>query len=203
MSAPLPPRVRVAAFAAIGLSALVGLGAAGSMAEVLDLEQLMDAGPPKTLPFGDNEYTREALQAQYQAEVGALESMRTSRAVIEILLSTCAAMALVSAVRLLRPAGVPREGVRKMLGSTALACAVLRTLDGAQSTAVARKVGAAVDKALAQSNPPGGYLDGMATTGAVTMSLFFTAFFVGCFLVLSAYFGSAGVRALTAREAGE
>ncbi len=203
MNAPLPPRVRFAAYAAIVLSAFVGLGAAGSMAEVLDLEQLMDSGPPKSLPFGDNEFTRDALKAQYEAEVGALESMRTSRALIEILLSTSAAMTLVAAVRLLRPAGMPREGVRKMLGMTALACAVLRTLDGAQSTAVARKVGAAVDKARAASNPPGGYLDGMFTTGAMTMALLFTAFFVGGFLALSAYFSSAGVRALTAREAGE
>ncbi len=202
MSAPLPARVRLAAIAAMVLCAMVGLGAAGSMAEAVDLDQLTSAGPPK-MPFGDSEYTRAALKAQYEAEIGALESMRASRVAVEILLSTCAAIALVSALRLLRPNGVPREGVRKMLGATSLACAVLRTLDGAQSTALAKKVGTAVDHALAESHPPGGYVDGLAAAGAVATSLFFTVIFVGAFLALSAYFGSAGVRAITAREAKE
>lgn len=188
---------------AIGLSAMVGLGAAGSMAEVIDLEQIVEAGPPKSVPFGEMFYSKQALAAQYHAQIGGLESMRTSRVVVEVLLSTLAAMSLVSAIRLLRPAGVPREGVRKMLGLTALGCAILRTIDGAQSTALAKKVGLAIDKAMVESNPPGGYVDGVASVAAPMMSMIFTVIFVVGFLAVFAYFGSAGVRAITAREAEE
>ncbi len=201
MSAPLPQRVRWAALFAIGLSAMVGLGAAGSMAEVMDLEQLIEAGPPKSVPFGELFYSKQVIAAQFHAQIGALQSMRTSRVVVEVLLSTLAAMSLVSAIRLLRPAGVPREGVRKMLGLTALGCAIMRTLDGAQSTALAKKVGVAIDKAMLESSPPQGYVDGVASVAAPLMSLFFTLVFVGGFLAVSAYFGSAGVRAVIAREA--
>ena len=202
MSAPLPPRVRFGALFAIGLSAMVGLGAAGSMAEVMDLEQLIEAGPPRSLPFGEMFYSKQVIAAQFKAQIGALQSMRTSRVVVEVLLSTLAAMSLVSAIRLLRPAGVPREGVRKMLGLTALGCAIMRTLDGAQSTALAKKVGVAIDKAMLE-NPPEGYVGGVASVAAPLMSLMFTVIFVGAFLAVSAYFGSAGVRAVTAKEAEE
>lgn len=111
-----------------------------------------------------------------------------------------AAFVMGSAVRLLRPRGLPREGMRRLVTSSVLVTAVLRTVDGAQSSvAVGRAIRAATPALIAQlakTNPAAAErgtevmlrLLALGLSGALTVAV------VGSLLALATYFRSARVR---------
>ena len=193
---PLPVHVRRITLGVIALSGLVGFASAQHVAEVVELEQLRGQAP-LTLPFEtlDPKRSHAAAAAMLEARVQVLESMRAPRAVTLLALTVASTLAFVGAFRMLRPAGAAREDVRRLLVGTALTCAVLRTIDGAQMTVLARKVGVASDRVMATSDVPGGYPEGLLATVLSATSIVMTVVVAGGFLVMSMYFRSTGLRA--------
>ena len=106
-------------------------------------------GPPSAAELGDVEkqlsgswMTPEglkALEVAREIQLGTLQNMRGSRTFILSALSLVCAMGFVSSLRLLRPAGLPREGARRTLVFACVVSAVLRTMDGAQQTVVVQR----------------------------------------------------------------
>jgi hypothetical protein len=118
--------------------------------------------------------------------------------VILFALTVACSLTFVAALRMLRPAGSARESARRLLAGTAVACAVLRTMDGAQMAAVATRAGAAWDKVMNGSDIPGGYPEGMeqSVLGATTIG--FTVLIAGGFVAIATYFRSDSMRAWVA-----
>lgn len=195
---PLPRPVRLGAWAALILGATVGMGAAQGVGMLFELEALRAAPTPKMSPmFGDEKLLRDVTEAMTRTQAQALEDMQVSRGLILFALSMTSALTFVSALRLLRPAGVAREGVRRLLGGATLASAVLRTLDGAQLAAVSKRMGTSADRVFAASKSlPGEYPEGFAMILSVGATTFFTLVVVGAFLALSRHFRSSKVREL-------
>src|SRR5690242_8170231 len=114
MSAPaVPAGLKNAALATLVLSAMVGFGASRDLAWLFE--------PPSTeamaeLPFSslgfDAAISRRATEAWLRSQVQGFEEMRWSRTAILMALSVLSSVVFVSALRLLRPSGIPREGVR-------------------------------------------------------------------------------------------
>ena len=172
--------------------ALMGILSAHSMAQVLEpidydalsKEQPVVAGPTalaKLPPVFLKSYSRN------------LETMKGSRVAILMLLSVSASLLFVSSLRMLRPLGVPREGVRRLLGGAALACAILATLDGAQSTAAANRASVAVDR-VAIEEAIADWPHGMFGAFAVLLWAGFTLLIAGSFTGLWMYFKSERVQ---------
>lgn len=136
-AAKLPTSVRNASVACLVLSALVGFFSAG---EGLTLFGLSDIQPTNIRFSGglDPELMRKAQEAQ----VAALSSMRIPRAFTLGALTIACALNFASSRRLLRPKGVRRESMRELMVGSAIAVALIRTVDGAEVLVVARKVAA-------------------------------------------------------------
>lgn len=200
--APLPTALRRVTFCALVLSGMLGFGAAQS------LTQLFDPPAPSDLDFSglkpvpglesQPDLYREAVKSMALAQLAAYDSMRGSRTAILIGLWAVSALVFVSALRMLRPRGAPREGVRRVLGTSMLLCAVLRTLDGAQSAAAATRAGRAFDKVLAKSTEiPGGWPEGLWANAYTGLMIFITFVVGGCLMLMARYYRSDRVRELT------
>lgn len=191
---PLTPGLRRASIAALVLGALVGFGAAQGMAQTLE-PHAAEVSAASTPAFGglDAELSRQVAEVGARAWLRSFESMRSSRVAILMALSIAASLFFVSSIRMLRPSGVPREGVRRLLVGSALVCAVLRTLDGAQLTAAAKRAGAALDKfALDEAVP--GWPAGLFGPAFMLVSVGQTVLVAGAFALLYGYFRSERVR---------
>jgi hypothetical protein len=196
----LPVYVRRLTLAVIALSGLVGLSSAQFAAQLTQLEKMRSLDPV-AIPFdawGSTEAAPRAAAARLDAEVQGLESMHTSRMLVLLALTTCATLTFVGGLRMLKPAGGAREEVRRMLASSLVACAVLRTIDGAQLAALARRIGAASDKVMLGSDVPGGYPDGLLADVLGAIAIGMTVLVAGGFLALSMFFRSDRLRAVVA-----
>jgi hypothetical protein len=190
----LPAGIRRASVVAMIAGALMGILSAHSMAAVLepvDVDALEKQQPPVVAgaPAGFSKLPPAFLKSY----VRNLEAMRGSRVAILMLLSIAASLLFVSSLRMIRPLGVPREGVRRLLGGAALACAIFSTMDGAQSTAAARRASAAVDRVAAEE-AIADWLPGMFGAAAVLVWAGFTLIVAGSFTVLWMYFKSPRVQ---------
>jgi hypothetical protein len=168
---------------ALAFAALLGFGSVHGLADVL-APQDVDLSRVE-LPEG----YREALKAAALAQLSAYEAMRGSRTLLLIGLWAMSAFVFVAALRMLRPRGALRDGVRKVLGSALLITAVLRTLEGAQSAAVARKAGRALDRALTE-RPDLIQPLFSSEQAALVLSVAFSFVVTGGLLLLSRYFRS-------------
>jgi hypothetical protein len=190
----LPKGLRRASVVAMIAGALMGLLSAHSMAQVLepiDYDALAKESPP---PVVAGPQALAKLPPEFLKSYGRnLEAMKGSRVAILMLLSVAASLLFVSSLRMLRPLGVPREGVRRLLGGAALACAIFSTLDGAQSTAAAKRASAAVDR-IAAEEAIADWLPGMFGAVAVLLWAGFTLVVAGSFTVLWMYFKSPRVQ---------
>ncbi len=207
--APLPARVRRLAILSMGVAGLIGIGSANEAAMLSNLDALREvplARSGATVLFADRAVMEKAMEAQVNALILALKPMAAARGLTLAALAVASALVFVSAGRLLRPAGLPREGARALLGGSAIVSAVLRTLDGAQLAAVAEKVGLAVGKQFALSEPyradPASAevlprMMGVVLTG---FSVGLTVLMVGALASLGFYFRSAKVRLTVAAE---
>jgi hypothetical protein len=125
------------------------------------------------------------------------EPERDFLAVLLVVLAVALSFTFVCALRVLRPGGLPREGVRKLLSAAALFTAVLRTVEGAVQTALSMRVARALSALIGQ--PGWDDTDYLATRPYLTSTLvipsvFFTLVVAGSLLLVSQYFRSARMR---------
>lgn len=195
-AAPLPVRVRRITLAVIALSGLVGSAAAQHIGQVIELDAYRNLTPPVPAFWENNPRATEAARAQHDAQAAGVESMRGSRGFVLLALTIACSVAFVAGLRMLRPAGAAREAARRLLAGSAVACAVLRTIDGAQMTAIASRAGAAWDRVMKGSDIPGGYPDGIEQSLMSGTTVFITVVVTGAFVAIAGYFRSEGLRAV-------
>jgi hypothetical protein len=132
----MPSRLRLVTVLSVLLCGLSGMFSAWEAFVLVRFSELKAAPPPALAPD-------QALAEQLKAsQVLALEQMREPRMVLLFALALVCSLSFVASTRLLRPAGLPREGVRRILVVTLVLAAVLRTIDGAQATVVAKSAAA-------------------------------------------------------------
>lgn len=136
---------------------------------------------------------RRALETQ----LSALEPMRGSRSLLLVGLAGACFLCIGAAGHLLRRAGpLPREGMRQLLGRAAIVAAVLRTIEGAQTAVVWRRLG----PELIQGTPGAEQLQYVEPSYFAAAAMLYTALVAGTFLLLGQYFRSERVRALVAAQ---
>lgn len=189
----LPGRLRLASILTVLLSGLCGLWSAWEGFSLFRFAELKQA-PPAVRYLPD-----PALAAELRAsELLALEQMREPRMVVLFALALACSLGFVASTRLLRPAGLPREGVRKILVWALVLAAALRTIDGAQAAVVYRSAAGVLRRGL--TVPPSvteaaaEQMRGLVAPTAVGVAILQTALVVGPFLLLSQYFRSARVK---------
>ncbi|GHG81625.1 hypothetical protein [Comamonas sp. JC664] len=202
----LPGGIRFAAMVGMVFSAFTGWSAlreAFTLARFfesrsLTLEQAESALKGETL-----ELYRRLMETYF----AAMEPLHEPRVVLMALLTVTCSFVFVASGRLLRPYGLRRDGMRRVLGRAAILTAVLRTIDGAQLAAVARRMGStmAASLDLVPNLPPdtsatevGQALPGVFVGGSVI----FTLLVAGTFAILGQYFRSESVREAVAVQDG-
>ncbi len=191
----MPRGIRAAAWVCLILSLLSGMLSAVEATGLVHFEEYKQANASRANVFQDPAVSRRVHEAQF----AALEPQRESRIVILGALSMVCAFAFVASARMLRPGGLSREGVRRMLGGTALTAAALRTIDGAQWAVVVRRMSGIMAEAMVTLPE---FRDPLAAEQVKTLAptlLFFTtalqtAVVAGTFVLLGQYFRSERVR---------
>lgn len=195
----LPAHLRIFAVVCLLLSALVGLVATE---EMVLLMRLPTEAPPSMAGMSP------ALQERmWRAQRQGLESMQASRVIVMCGLMVFSGLTLVGTARLLWPAGLSRDGIRRLLGTTAIITGALRVVDGAQTAAIARRMGIVLNEGLAVTSLPGAdplSIELVRKVGpAVLMgtAIVQTAVVAGIFVLFGQYLKSERVAQLFAAEA--
>ncbi len=118
---------------------------------------------------------------------------------------TCA-FVFVGASRMLRPGGMPREGMRSLISWASLLAAVLRTIDGAQFQVVVDHMGAALVKGPFPPEWEAAQLEAIKQYGPAVLTWFYrglTFAVAGSFAVLGQYFRSERVRQVVMAQDGQ
>ncbi|WP_240360776.1 hypothetical protein [Pyxidicoccus caerfyrddinensis] len=203
-SSGLPRGIRFAAMVGLVLAALTGWSALSEATHLAHFYEARERQLENEFPawMGDKALMETVVRTQYSA----LEPMREPRTVLMGVLSIACAFVFVAAARMLRPDGLPREGMRRLLGRAAITVAVLRTIDGAQFAVVSRRMGTALAQSMknlpAYQDPVAAdMVSTLAPWFAVGLSVLGTALVAGTFALLGQYFRSDSVRdAVLARE---
>ncbi|HME89886.1 MAG TPA: hypothetical protein VKE49_00570 [Myxococcaceae bacterium] len=194
----LPVGLRNACLVALVLSAVVGLLSASEALSLLHFSEFKAVPAPRV----SGRLESELLEKAREAQLGALEGMRFPRALTLCALSLTCALTFVAAGRLIRPRNVERERMRQLLVFSSIAAALLRTVDGAQGTVVARRVGLALGKMGSEiaSLPEVSAEDirRMFPSAAIGIAVLQTALVAGAFALLWQYFRSQKVKQLLA-----
>jgi hypothetical protein len=187
--------MRAATILCLVFSAMSGIYGATEAMALLSFDKAdLTQHPPSPL-LGDPALALRVFKTQ----AAALESMRVGRSLTLAGLAMACALVSVSAARMLRPRGLPREALRRVLGGSCLAAAMLRSVDGAESAVVMQRVGAE----LARTLPPIPELNDPATVEQLRQALpsllvgftaLHTALIAGLFLVCAQYFRSRRAR---------
>jgi hypothetical protein len=192
--------LRLFIIGATTLAALVTLGAWFDLLEVfsaIDASGIRQAVEQQESLFF-NLYAEEAqsfaaaLTASLEARQSGLGDMRGLRMLALFGLSVSATSLFMSGWRLLWMEPLSRPRISRALSKTALACALFRTLDGAQSAALARRAGAAFDMSAAFK----AHLPQSMETTLTFFSAALTFFVVALFFWAWRYFQAAHVLAL-------
>lgn len=195
MSPGLPWHARTALAVCLTMSAVVGslsFREAAMLVGGLDQAEL-------SIPADATATQRELAEKAWEAQRGALRGMRGSRTFVLTGLSLASALLFVTGLRLWRPLGVSRAGMLKLGSAAAVACAVLRTVDGAQQAVVARRVMAVASQVMATSeemaaqtqDPVAVELASRALGGlGIALSVMLTVVVAGTFAALGQYFRS-------------
>jgi hypothetical protein len=170
-----------------------GISGAASVSEAFALSERLSART-EALPRGTP--TADLFARLTEARVRAMQQDRHARAALLIVLAISLFFTFVSAGRVLRPAGLPREGIRRLLCGAAVVSAVLRTVDGAADAASAVRFG----RFATQLVPPGERLPPDWSLGpfAVGLSVAQTLLVAGTLAIIAQYFRSARVKAWAA-----
>jgi hypothetical protein len=195
---PLPAPLRNRALLCVILGAMCGFSSVSEATAMARLSELKEQTREMTSLFDPEVNEKVAL-----AQTAALEGMRMPRAFVLGALAIACALMFIAAARLMRPGGLPRSSVRALLVHSALAAAVLRTLDGAQMTVVVQRMGAAAVKAMANAeplvnNPEQAAVASLFGPGIMIFSIGYTALMAGTFLLMSMYFRSEKVKQILA-----
>ena len=201
--AKLPAAIRNVSILCMGFSAAVGFF---SISELLSLVNVGEA--PRSAVRLPGPFGTEPFQRALEAQLSALESMRVARALILASLGVASALNLVAASRLIAPRGwrrvnqtapaLPRAAMRRLVVSSSIAVAVLRTLDGAQIAVVARRVGEAMGRSaaalpgFASANPSA--VEAKLRSWAIAVAVMQTAAVVASYAFFSQYFRRSKVR---------
>lgn len=196
MSTPQPfaPLLRFALMAAVVAGAMVSFSAARGVAVALTAQSMPTSdfsfGRFRTvIPYAKEQ--EEAVRAQERATLNAIEGMSTSRVMILMALSSAASLVFVASLRLRWTVNAPKASVARLLGGSAFVAAVFRTLDGAQELVITRAAITASGKALiAAAVPDAEAQASLALAMSTFVSVGWTAFVVGLFVLLGTYFRS-------------
>jgi hypothetical protein len=195
--APKPPRlprdIHIAAVLALILSGLIGMSSVVELSRLAQLSKYKEAVLSSPGAREENTLNTQLLLAQFAAE----DSMLEPRAFLLGVLAVACAFIFVGASRMLRPRGLPREGMRGLLSWASLLAAVLRTIDGAQFQVVVDQMGAALVKGPFPSEWSADQLEAIKQYGPAVLTWFYrglTAVVAGSFAVLGQYFRSERVR---------
>ncbi len=195
----VPGRLRLAALASVVWSGLCGLLSAWDGFSLVRLDELKQA-QPLFQPSADPACAPQL----WTSRLLALEHMREPRMVVLFALALACSLTFVASTRLLRPAGLPREGVRRILVWGLVAAAALRTINGAQDTvldqgtAEVMRQGLVLPEGLSPSSAE--EVRRLLGPAVFAFTILRTVLVVGPFLLLSQYFRSAGVKEWVARE---
>lgn len=194
----LPGRLRLASLLTVVLSGLCGLFSAWDGFSLVRLEDLKQAQP-----FFKSVDPVLAEQL-WSARLLALEHMREPRMVVLFTLALACSLSFVASTRLLRPAGLPREGVRRILVWGLVVAAALRTINGAQDTVLEQGTAEVMRRSLSLPDGlPGASPEGVRRLLGPAFFLYTilsTVAVVGPFLLLSQYFRSPHVKEWVSRE---
>jgi hypothetical protein len=183
---PLPIRIRNAAVGCMLISAGVGFFSASEAFTLAQVSEIREGRLFRIPTVKDSaEFERVMIRA--------LRPMRGLRAGILSALSVACAFCFVSAGRLLYPRGVSRESMRRLLGTSLLIAAVLRTVDGAQWAVVMHRVAKEAGPQLfegAFENAAGVDLEAKQLVPAVfsAVTVLQTGIVVGAFTLFAHYF---------------
>jgi len=192
VSPPLPLTLRLISIGTTVLAALVVFASWFSLMEAFSsidasgINQAVEQQEPifSKLYKEESQAFALALTSSLEARQSGLNDMRNLRILTLLGLSICATSLFMSGWRLLMMEPFSRPRIARTLSKTALACAIFRTLDGAQSAALARRSGAAFDFSAAfKAHFP----QGMETT-LLVFSVTFTFSIVVFFLWVWRYF---------------
>jgi hypothetical protein len=202
----LPPGISVAAVLCLILSGMTGMCSASEAARLVNLSESKEDALRGMEGLAEPAVL-ERMERVAQAQISALEPMREPRSLVLGALAVTCAFAFVAAGRMLRPAGLSREGMRRLLGGAAIIAALLRTIDGAQWLVVVKRTNAAaVDLLSLQFKampPPVADLMGTLFPHLLpALVLAHTFFIAGAFVVLGRYFHSERVRAAVTAQDG-
>jgi hypothetical protein len=170
---------------------VVGVSGAASVSEAFALFEIGRGteAPLQGTPRAD------FLAKVFEAQSRAMQPDRQARAALLVLLAVSMFFTFVCAGRVLRPAGLPREGIRRLLCGAAVVSAVLRTVDGAADAAYALRLAHLVVGLLpADRQLPPGWL---APT-SLGFSVARTVLVAGTLAIIAQYFRSARVKAWAA-----
>jgi len=189
----LPSRLRLATLLAVLLSGLCGLSSAWEGFSLVRFGELKQPQGPS--PLAPDPVLAEQLRL---AQVLAVEPVREPRMVVLFALALTCSLGFVASTRLLRPAGLPREGVRRILVWALVAAAALRTIDGAQSAALAPSTADVLRRGLTlpqgTSTAAAQQMRDMVTPAVLFTYILWTVLVAGPFLLLSQYFRSPRVK---------
>ena len=189
----LPRDIRIAAVLGLILSGLIGMSSVVELSRLAQLSEYKEAILSSPSAQGENALNTQILLAQFSAE----NSMREPRSFLLGALAVTCAFVFVGASRMLRPGGMPREGMRVLLSWGSLLAAVLRTIDGAQFQVVVDHMGAALVKGPFPTQWEPEQLEAIKQYGPAVLTWFYrglTAAVAGSFAVLGQYFRSQRVR---------
>jgi hypothetical protein len=170
-----------------------------SAAQAMMLSQIGSA--PDATPMQIGQLDPKVWQHIWSAEAAMLNGMKDGRSFLLACLAFASALTFVALGRLVRPAGLPREGMRKLLVGSALVAAFLRVIEGAQTAVISKKVGSILGAAMNQVpeyQTPGAHIDFVhfASQGLLAATMGWTVLVAGVFLVLSQHFRSPSIREL-------
>ncbi|WP_199724369.1 MULTISPECIES: hypothetical protein [unclassified Corallococcus] len=196
----LPRGVRIAAGLCLMLSTLTGFLACSEASVMMNFEAHREAQREHTPTIALLGKDPAVTQAIMEAQLSALSPMRESRALVLTGLTVACTLLFFASSRMLRsPDGIPRNGFRQMLGGAGIFAALMRTIDGAQWTVVARHTSQAMVEGLkglpefqdpAASQQLYALVPSLMTISAVLP----TVLVAGGFALLAQYFRSEGVR---------
>jgi hypothetical protein len=181
-----------------GMTGMASLTEASRLTQFSEYKEAMLANAGR---FGDRESNEHMLRAQFSA----LEPMREPRIFLLATLAVVCAFVFVAAARMLRPGGMPREGMRRLLGGAAILAALLRTIEGAQWMVVVDHMSSALVKGPFPSwqDPTTiELIQRFAPTLLAAGYIGMTAVIAGGFILLGQYFRSERVRQVVTAQDG-
>lgn len=180
---------------------LVGFAASGGAIAAVNPGDLAET--LKTTSAISDPTVRQMTEVAIRTEFEMSESLRAPRAAVLFLLSFVCGLVVVSAMRLLYPAGLPRSGMRRITGGALLFAGVLRTMEGAIQLVVAQRTAAAFSKLDLPPELSGPVAADKLMSGAVlVLTVGWTVVLVGALVGVGQYLRSDRAKKIVAAADG-